>query len=844
MLIKDGDRNAETIAKKFYQYNERTPPPTLAGWWNAVSIDLNLLSLYRLNGQEQARPPGLLAFAPPRKTARGRERNPLLVSLLLNGNAPFAREEYEKLAGEAAAAFHNTHGALTAALRAAAESVNRALLERNLSTTGRGQYAIGWLTLAALRETSLTVLQCGPTHAISLHGGNIRHLHDPALAGKGLGLSQSISQYFSQIELQPGDRLLLCPKLPPAWEGALASDRGLPPIESTRKRMMALVEGDVNGALIHVTEGTGKFHIALDAPPSTPGLADSSPAAPPAPLFFPPPSTPGPSGSSPASSLSKPAPAAGLDSTPAHVVGRPPGEGPSAYAIPPQPAAADEALVEQLASAALARQFPPSIPRAMPPEPAIESAPTADEEEPELETVDVSSAPRRSAEEIARRRVEAQRRTARAAVGGLQAWRGLTARVGAALRKFLPHLLPGGESDLSLPLPAMALIALVAPLIVVTIGVLVYMRFGVSSQYDFHLAQAQALRQKAMAETDPVLQREAWTAVQLRVAQAETYRVTPDTAALRQEAQARLDALLGVTRLQFRPAFNPALNAQISRMAASDSDLYMLDAARGEILRAAVTGRGYEFDLNFDCKPGVYGNHTIGSLVDLQALPRLNTLNSSALGVDAAGNLLYCAPGQTPTAFPLTPPATNWGRVTGMALDGGRLFVLDAPARAVWIYTDKDGVYVDPPLLFFGAQIPEIQDAIDIAVSGDELYLLHADGRLTHCIYSRIETVPTRCDSPAQLANPFPAYGEMNVFGQAHYTQLMLTGLPDPVLLLLDAEGRSVHRLGARGFELQAILDAAAGSLPAGQLGAMAFSPSRVLYLADGGQVYFTAGVP
>lgn len=781
-----------------------------------MSIDLNILSLCRLDGQEQSRPPGLMVFVPPRRAARGREREDLLVSLLLNGNTPFAREEYEKLAGDAAAVFHGTHGALTTALRAAAESVNRALLERNLSTSGRGQYAIGWLTLAALRDAQLTILQCGPTHVFTFRAGNMRHLHDPALSGKGLGLSQNISRYFSQIALQPGDRLLVCAKLPPAWGDALASDRGLSSIESTRKRMMALVEGDVDGALIHAAEGTGGFRFASDAPPlSTPGPVDSSPAAQPAPA----------SPSSPSASEAHPA---------AHVVGRPPAEQPSAYAIPPQPVKADEALVEQLASAAMARQLPPSIPRAKPPE----AKPAPAEEEPEFGEMDVSSAPRPSAEEIALRRAESRRQAARAAVGGLHAWRRLTSRVGDALRKFLPNLLPGGESDLSLPLPAMALIALVVPLVVVTIGVMVYIRFGVSSQYDMNMAEARAFREQAMNTSDPALQREAWTNTLKRVAQAETYRVTPDTAALREEAQARLDALEGVTRLQFNPIFSSSLNADISRMAASDTDLYMLDATRGEILRAAVTGRGYEFDPSFDCKPGAYGNHIIGSLVDLQTLPRLNTLNSSVLGVDALGNLLYCAPGQTPRAFPLTPPATNWGRVTGMALDSGRLYVLDAPARAVWVYTDKDGVFVDPPLLFFGNQIPEIQDAIDIAASGDELYLLHADGRLTFCLYSRLDSAPTRCDSPAQLANPFPAYRDENVFEQAHFTQLTLTGLPDSALLLLDTESRSVFRLSSRGLELQTILRAAAGGISSGAPGAMAFSPNYTLYLAVGGQVY------
>lgn len=791
-----------------------------------MPIDLNIHILHRLNGQEQSSLPGLMVFAPPRKAARGRDRETLLISLLLNGNAPFSPEEYEKLTSDAAAAYHSTHGALTTALRAAAEAVNSVLIDRNLSTTGRGHYAIGWLTMASLRESQLTILQCGPTHVFSISGGITRHLHDPVISGKGLGIGQSISQLYSQIQLEPGDRLLICPKLPPAWENAFSSDRGLPAIESTRKRLMALVEGDVNAALIQATEGLGGISLKVEevAPPSTPQPANSSPA------FTPPP------------------PPAIEETPPAHIIGQAPQEQPSAYAIPPQPSQADEELVEQLANVAMARRFPPSIPRALSSEPDLESMPT--EEEPEFETVDVTSTPRQSAEEIAQRRAETQRQAARVAVSGIQAWRRVTEQVGAALRKFLPNLLPGGESDISLPVPAMAFVSILIPLLVVTISVMVYLRFGRSAQYETYLAQAQALREQAMRETDPILQHEAWSNVLERVKQAETYGANNETLTLKQEAQTQLDALEGITRLNFSPIFSTTLDAEVSRMAASDTDLYMLDAAQGNILRAEI-GRSYQLDATFDCKPGAYGNNSVGSMMDLLVLPKVNTLNSTVMGVDAAGNLLYCAPGQVAKAFALTPPSTNWGRVTAMTLDSNNLYVLDAPSRAVWIYNGKEdankeedtSLFPDAPYFFFGNQIPEIQDAIDIAVSGDELYLLHADGRVTYCAFSRIDGVPTRCESPVELVNRFPTFGGTNVFAQAHFTQMILTGLPETNLFLLDAEGQSVYRLSSR-FELQGILRAAVGFFPSGPLGAMAASPNYNLYLALGNQVYVSTNAP
>jgi hypothetical protein len=71
------------------------------------------------------------------------------------------------------------------------------------------------------------------------------------------------------------------------------------------------------------------------------------------------------------------------------------------------------------------------------------------------------------------------------------------------------------------------------------------------------------------------------------------YRETDQTRLLRSETQAKWDSLMGVIRLEFIPAFTNGLggSTQISRMAASESDLYMLDAERGAILHAGFTGQ-------------------------------------------------------------------------------------------------------------------------------------------------------------------------------------------------------------------------------------------------------------
>ena len=122
---------------------------------------------------------------------------------------------------------------------------------------------------------------------------------------------------------------------------------------------------------------------------------------------------------------------------------------------------------------------------------------------------------------------------------------------------------------------------------------------------------------------------------------------------------------------------------------------------------------------------------------------------------------------------------------------------------------------------------------------------MHADGHLSTCSYSRLETVPTRCQDPATLVNPLPAYQDLDLFAQTHITQMLLTSSPDSTLLLLDADNRSVLRFSPRSLELQKQIYPVPGtSLKAGPAGAMAVNPNRILFLAIDDQVYFAPDLP
>lgn len=788
--------------------------------------------------------PGLVALTAPQNPARGRERDCLIAYLNLSGNSTFLTSEYTQIAMDAAAAYFQTPGASTTALRVAIERTNNILLERNLKTSKIGQFAMGWLTMAAVRERYCTIAISGPMYVHTFSPDETQHIHDALAAGKGLGTNPSIEIHYAQTTLVPRERLLLYGRAPEDWNTLL--ENGMPnSMESMREILMASTNADLNAVLVEVTEGSGVLNFAGKI---TEVKAEERENA--------------------SMEVHRKATSNGNIAETANAkdsTGRQVPTKPARMPVVAPEKRTGENKPERLEGETprmTRREFPASIPRKQPPQsqnaPLNKGSSSSNAQLVAENTISTQSEPEAGASSLRavpprkrRERTHWTQQTAKSLAGGIQSARRANEGIFHKIRSFLPRMLPNSNSNepFSLSTGNMMFLAVLIPLMVVTIFSVVYMRYGRSQQYDTYLSQAIELQTEAKSLSNPVEQRQAWENVLLRVEAAESYRITDETAALRADAESSLDQLLGITRLAFSPAFSKNPGLEISRMAASESELYLLNAETGEALRAqaAVNGGGFQIDPNFSCKPGTYGDYNVGPLVDILTLPALNSINATLLGVDAAGNLLYCEPGQVAQAIPLPPPDTNWGRVTSFTFSDGNLYVLDAPARAVWVYIGKDGTFVDRPYFFFGGQTPEKQDVIDLIISGDDLYMLHADGHLSTCSYSRIDTKPTRCQDPATLTNPFAAYQGDELFTNAHFTQILFTALPDQSILLLASDTQNVLRFAPRTLELQNQFRPMTGNanrVPAGTAGAVAVGPNHILYMAVNGQVYFASDMP
>lgn len=781
------------------------------------AFDLTLLSLYRIGGQEWPQLPGLLAQNPPRRPARGREQDRLLVYLTLAGNISYSTSEYAQIANQVSETFYATAGSLTYALKTATEGLNAFLVERNMKTTGKGLYSIGALVLAALRGNQLYLVQCGPTHVYRL-GAELTHFNDAQLAGKGLGLSQTARMYFSQVTLNAGDRVLFCAALPPNWDKALGEDRGRSSLESTRRRLMAVTDSNISAVLIQVAEGTGVMNLqrsSKDLP------AESAPAAAPAPAPRP---ALQPASLPPAAVLPDNQPEAAPTAVPAPGVPHPVIEAASRPVTEPPVQPTPQPVSRSAARRAAAAEYSP--------EPKVLLTPERKEQF------------QKSLRGIARFLAQA-----------IQSARENGGKLAAALEKFLPRLLPGDEQELAPSLRSLPLfIAILVPVLVATIGVVLYSNWGVPEQYRTYYSQALATREQALVETNPVRQRELWKTVIDGLDSADSYtseKPTEESGNLRREAQNALDSLNRTVRLEFKPAFNGSLSPGlvVTRMAASDTDLYLLDATRGTVMRGVYNNRNYDMDGSFECGPGSYDGIQVGNLIDIVALPRSNPSAATLLGIDASGNLLYCIPDEKPHATFLKMPDTGWNKITAFAYDANNLYVLDAPARAVWVYFGAaDLTFPDNPYYFFESQVPlEMEKTTGMAVNGDDLYLLHADGHLTTCTLSRISVSPTRCNDPAVFIDTRPGFQGGIRLADGNFSQVAFTTPPDPSVALLQPYTQSVFRFSARALELQSqIQGLAKGSLiPEGaEITAMTFSPNKFMFLFAGNQVYFAINIP
>lgn len=855
------------------------------------TFDLNILPLVRRAGQDRSSLPGLYVVKPPRRSARGRSVDQLILYLAMSTGIVWNSEQQTQLLAQTAQVYYETAGSVTSASRAATEYLNQYLLERNLRAEGSKNQGTGWFTLVAMRAERLYLTQAGPMRSFLITSQQTQELSDISISGPGLGLARPPKMRYAQVEMSSDEYLLLTPVMPTLWESSGLQGVYGQGLEGMRRRLLGHAGADVTAVLIQPQAGGGNMRLLW---PKT-ALSESASL-----------STTIDVGKTPVSSETEepvvetagekptstdeeePVAESVIDTS---VVSSGEGEqadmelGPSIENDEGDTSRDDllqeeDSSVGEVASVSLASTLeslePPDVADSIVSD--IQSA----EDSVKL-PIDASPAPvtlsddvfestsspsssvsmRRLNDQPAARSTKPRRSPGRfsqisARFGSVvktflaALWRAIRVTIGTLGRLFR-RLLPD-ESLFSLPSSTMIFLAVAVPVLIAVIGGMIFINRGLSAQAQAYYQESVQLAQQARAQGDPVLQRVAWEETLTKVEQAENFdRGNDDIQALKLESVTALDQLNHVKRLTYRSVLTEPLNQSLNiiSMVATQDELYMLTDAQGSVSRALQTSIGYKTDVTFNCGPGMYGTRAVGRLVDILSLPPGSEFNATILAMDSNANLLYCIPHERPKAISMaTPTIAGWGNTAHFALDidNHNLYVLDPVKQNVWIY-EKLNVSTQP-IAFFDQtidQIPNLEDVVDMAVNRATIYLLHADGRTTLCEFGRLEGNLSRCQDPIDYQDSRPGRQSGPTIDGALFSALQYTQPPDPSIFMFDPEMQSIYQFGLLQlnfyYQYRPKIDVE-NPLPDEPATAFAISPARVAFLAIGDLVYQANIIP
>jgi hypothetical protein len=795
-------------------------------------FDLYLLPLKLAGGQEIHEMPGLLVATAPRRCDRSRAADTLMVSLSLTGNAVIEPGMHEEYFQKVVSAYYRTRGTVTAGLRTAVGQLNDQLTRRNLRERGASQL-LAVLNIAVLRRDMLYLAQSGATQSLLITKDDFTRFYDADTTGRGLGLSRSFNLRFWQAHIEPGDLLIFAAQPPSSWTAETLAGSVKLTLDQFRRRLLNQAGADVEAGVIQFKPGDGQLHRlkprqTFTSPEATRAAEDDiSPSE-------------DETAMAAQENLTEVSPVSD-DETTEQVEQplEPDLTGPADILSVPYPVPLDEVLKHPAAQEPEHIFQSPDLPPttgiylgdASPRQPAPLTEPAAKP---------AKGQPTRPPFKFTLPKVNLNVRKPLA-----NAWRaGKSARrkVDTGGRTVAGRLLPDRSPSLSPG--AMLFIAIAIPLLIVASAVTVYFYApsGRNEQQQAYITQALEFVELATAQSDSTLKRNNWDQVMHWVNKAEEYGSSSETVAIRRQARAALDAMDGVNRLILEPAVIGGFpnTIQISQIVASITEVFVLDAEEGRVLRLFKTAQGYEIDSRFNCGPGPSGTLMISPLVDIELLPSSHP--SSVLAVDKTGNLLYCAAGENPTSVQLPVPDPVWGEITTMTIDQGILYLLDRPNNRIWLFVGQNFTYSSEPRLFFNDEVPQLNDVVDMVANNEDLYLLHENGMMTSCIFRSFSFAQTRCTDPAYYNDQRPGRSlSVKSMPGTQFIQMQTTSPPDPSLYMLDAIGPSIYHFSLRlNLQNQFSPDPEIEySQPGKRPSAFAISSNRTLYLAIGNQVYY-----
>ena len=767
-------------------------------------FDLHLYTLNLRSGQESPDLPGFLALSADKRASRIRKGDLFVLMLSMGSDASLPPALLYEILYKAGETYFHSDGSITFGIRSTVEYLNKFLVNHNLKSTTPGTQVVGILNLAVVHGQTVYMAHAGPTHTFFISPSDFQDCFDSSSPDRGLGISQSISIRFFQKTAAPDSLVLFSPDPPPAWNENSLANSGSLGLDALHRRLVNQAGSELRAATFRLAQGSGQLlWRKLISSALSPGI--------------------------------------------------PPGPVPTIKETPPE-APGNETEVQKVE------------PEAAPDVTLHESIPAAEPVEDEKKNL--SDFHTRPGTVIPRHGVPPHYIPPKTKSEGnlrnkLASWwlagKSFKRKVNTGAQKVTSRVAPGLKIKTPvLSTSSMLFIAIAIPLVVVTIGATVYIQRGRSVRHQYYVEQAQELVAYAQNEPDKAMQLIYWQQALGFILQAEDNGSATDSQNLRTTIQTNLDALQGILRVILEPALFESLpsTVKITKIVSSYDGVYALDASAGRILHFTRKDQyTFQVDYDFTCGP-VGGSLAIGPLIDEIVLP-INDITlepdkpsgASVMGIDASGNLLYCAPGKNPVSKSLPAPTVGWGKIQAIAIneENSTLFVMDVKTARIWIYESGDVLFTQAPTSFFDTKQPkDLSHMVSLAVNGSDLYLLNADNSMTRCVYSALkELKQTECpQDPAQYQDLRGSENAqpLNMEG-IQFTGMQLIRLPDSALYLLNVKEPALYKFGFQLNLFKTIQFSPSTDHPTPNRAITGFglTSDQLVFLAYGDQLYFGA---
>ncbi len=795
--------------------------------------DLILIPIHTQQGPAPQQLSGFKAASLPKRAARSRSEDLLILSLITHGDASISPDIQAGWLDRLSQVFFKTSGSVTSALRSLIETLNLTMMEKNLKLAQEGGHITGAINLVAVHRRSLYFAQSGLTHAFTLTHAGLQHFQDSSGADRGLGLSRTPTIRYFQVDLGTGGYLFMTASPLQNWrEDTLLLD-GFPSLDNLRRRLLNQAPVNFRLDLVQVSPGEGQI---MTTPPAARGgkWTEDKASAPPSDL---------PVAEVPSPDSATPTPA--LEDT----------QEVRTLAESATDPAADPVIVDDGSQGIKSKKTSDTAENISQVGTAIEEGEGLPEPPPASFSSKEPPAPKPANKPPLTQPVLKKTQAAIREEGlrGLASffdwWHATWNKVGGFFKDLSARFLPEGDhKPAEISRGALLWIAILVPILVVAIALGVYLSRGRQTQYVYYVDQAQAAFQIALAAEDPVAERSAWNEALNLLDQADDIRNTEEVTTMRQEARNALDILDGALRLTYQPALRDTLSSEINvtEIISYGSDLYLLDEASGWVIHALREDDIFVVNTDFLCAPGNYSGGALSKIVDMVSLPINNAYQAHLLVIDEIGNVAYCSPGQDPIVQMLPETEGVASQDLKIAYENNTLFVLNNAFNVILVYPATNGQFFEASKNYFGSaaeqQIPDLTNVVDLDVNGPTLYLLRGDGSLVSCVSSGLPDNPVTCENPVQYLDGRPGLEDQALaLPQGQFATAFYTPPPTPLVNILDATHGEVYRFSLR-FRLYQRLRPELGEYEVNATSASAFTIGEIeplAFIAFGNQVFF-----